>query len=134
MAKKASRPAGKRRPNAGSFKKGDPRINRFGPIKTNVLAFNRTLRELIVIEGEGKHTALVGEEGHKTKVTFKKVEWMIKVVWNAAMKGEAWAVQFIAERTEGKVTQPVDGNLNVTGALSMASLKKSLEECQDEKG
>ena len=133
MVKKASRPAGKRRPNAGSFKKGDPRINRFGPIKTNVLAFNRSLRELIVIEGETKHTTLVGEEGHKTKVTFKKVEWMVKVLWNAAMKGEAWAVQFIAERTEGKITQPIDGDLNVTAALSMTALKKSLEECQDGK-
>lgn len=125
--------AGKRQPNKGSFQKNDPRINRNGPIKTGVLAFNRSLRNLIVTEGESKHTALVGEEGHKTKVTFRKVEWMVKVVWNAAMKGEAWAVQFIAERTEGKITQPVDGNLNVTAALSMTALKKSLEECMDEK-
>jgi len=124
----------KRRRGPGKpFVKNDPRINRFGPIKTNVLAFNRTLRELIVAEGEQKHTTLIGDEGHKVKVTFKKVEWMVKVVWNCAMKGEAWAVEFIAERTEGKITQPVDGNLNVTGALSMTALKKSLEECEDGK-
>jgi hypothetical protein len=114
MAKKASSPAGKHRPNAGSFKKGDSRINRNGPIKTGVLAFNRNLRELIVAEGEQKHTTLVGDEGKKVKVTFKKVEWMVKVLWNAAMKGEPWAVQFIAERTEGKVTQPVSGELSHT--------------------
>lgn len=113
MAKKATSPAGKRRPNAGSFKKGDARINRNGPIPTGVLAFNRCLRDLIVAEGESKHTALVGEEGQKVKVTHKKVEWMVKVVWNAAMKGEAWAVQFIAERTEGKITQPIEAEQNI---------------------
>jgi len=110
VAKKATFLAGKRSPNAGSFKKGDLRINHFGPIKTGVLAFNRSLRELIVSEGEAKHTALIGEEGAKVKVTLTKVEWMVKVVWNAAMKGEAWAVQFIAERTEGKIMQPIGGD------------------------
>jgi len=117
------------------FVKNDPRINRQGQIGHNVLAFNKTLRELIITEGEAKHTTLIESEGgHKTKVTHKKVEWVVKVLWNAAMKGEAWAIQFIAERTEGKITQPVDGNLNVTAALSMTALKKSLEECQDGKG
>ena len=102
------------------FVKGDSRINRNGQISHSVLAFNKTLRELIVTEGEAKHTSLVEVPGgQKVKVTHKKVEWVVKVLWNAAMKGEAWAVQFIAERTEGKVTQPVSGDMKVDSHLTV---------------
>ena len=87
----------------GQFKKGaDPRRHLYGQTSQKVLAFNKTLRELIVTEGERKHTDADG------KVTLKKVDWLVKVLWNQALKGEHWAMEFIADRVEGKVTQALE--------------------------
>lgn len=35
--------------------------------------------------------------------TITKLEAVMRAVFNYALKGQSWAVQFIAERTEGKV-------------------------------
>jgi hypothetical protein len=131
--KKIGSNTAKRRPKAAKHRRGpgkpfvkdDPRINRNGQIGKGALAFNRSLRELLVAEGETDQT------DDKGKIRLKKVEWLVRVVWNKALKGEAWAVDFIAERTEGKVTQPVSGDLNIQGRLSMAALKKSAKACKD---
>ena len=100
---------GKRSPNAGVFKKGDSRINRNGQISKKRLEFNRNLRELIVEEGEREWKGVVDNE----QVKLKRVEWLVRSVWKKAIEGESWAVNFIAERVEGKITQPIEADANV---------------------
>lgn len=139
MAKKHRSNTAKRRLIAAKHRRGpgkpfiknDPRINRNGQINKGVLAFNRSLRELLVAEGE---TTQADAEG---KVKLKKVEWLVRVVWNAALKGEPWAVEFIAERTEGRVTQPVDApgleNALNRHAMSIEGLRQSLVSYRTER-
>lgn len=45
------------------------------------------------------------EEVHVGGLTLTKLEAVMRSVYQYALKGNSWAVQFIAERTEGKVPQ-----------------------------
>ena len=103
--KKTASNAGKRLPNAGSFQKGDSRINRNGSVSKKRLGFNRVLRELLIDEGE-TDTIITSADGTQAKI--QKVKALVKVVWNQALKGEQWATNFIADRIEGKVPFNVD--------------------------
>ena len=87
------------------FKKGDDSRRHMNGSKSRAaVEFNKNLRELLVEEGEKEQTGHLGENTLK----LKKVEWLVKSVWKKAIDGESWAVNFIADRVEGKITQPID--------------------------
>ena len=114
--------------NNGQFQKGDdPRRYKKGPVSKERLAFNKSFRELLVKEGKQKQIGTIGDKENTKIVRLKKVEWLVKAVWQQAIKGESWAVNFIADRVEGKVTQPIDmkGSLEI---LSIKDMKESIEE------
>lgn len=98
-------------PPKTAFKKGhDPKRNIHGQRSAASVAFFKQLRELIVTEGEKI------EEGKNESGKFvkhKKVEWMIKVLWQEAIAGKAWAIEFITEKVEGKIVQPISGEIKV---------------------
>jgi len=45
------------------------------------------------------------EEVKASGLTMTKLEAVLRAVYQYALKGNSWAVQFIAERTEGRVPQ-----------------------------
>lgn len=51
------------------------------------------------------------------------LEAILRIVVQKALKGESWAVEFVAERTEGKVVTPID--------LSTGQTMKIVEEIVD---
>ena len=98
----------------GTFKKGpDPRRHMNGQISKERLAFNISLRECLIAEGEREQKGNLGEQTLK----LKKVEWLVKSVWSAAIKGESWAVNFIADRVEGKV--PLNVGMEHSGEMTV---------------
>lgn len=74
--------------SSGAFRKGDPRINRRG----------RPRRELAIPE----ILRTIGREWDP-RTKREKIETLMRRIWAQAELGESWAVQFIADRTEGKV-------------------------------
>lgn len=87
------------------FTKGDPRINRKGRIKGGV-----QIPDLLRRIGERKipkelHARLFppNDSGDNIKRNLTRLEALMEVIYGLALDGEPWAVQFIADRTEGKV-------------------------------
>jgi hypothetical protein len=95
-----------RAPTNGSFKKGDdPRRNKNGQLNKPAVQFTHALRDLIVTEGNKKHTITDPNTGEQ--VTLTKIEWVVIAAYNAAVTGDSRAREWISERTEGKVSQPL---------------------------
>ena len=96
------------------------------------VSFSKTLRALLVDEGEKTKK---GKEGDSF-LKLKNVEWLVKSVWQKAISGESWAVSFIAERVEGKVSQQVDldGNLNLGFQANIDAIEEGIMEVQKKKG
>ena len=116
MARRKAASSAKKRGTGKPFKKGhDPRRNKNGSKSKAVVAFNKTLRELLVAEGEQIQKGTIGE----TTIKLKKVEWLVKSVWKKAIDGESWAVNFIAERVEGRIIQPVGISGQIDGKLTI---------------
>ena len=52
----------------------------------------------------------------KSGNTLSKREFVLRAVYNRAVKGENWAVQFIADRTEGKAIERIisrEGDMDI---------------------
>ena len=109
----------KKKPRGKPFTgKDDPRLHRAGQTSKKKLRWNKTISELIAAEGEKIQKGTIGENTFK----LKKVEWLVKSLWKKAIDGESWAVNTILERTEGKVTQPIDhGEIKLTLARVITS-------------
>lgn len=75
--------------------------NNNGQRSAEVVAFGRSLRELIVTVGEEVTTL---PDGRK----ISKIEGVVRAAYRQAIEGDASARSFIAERVEGKVTQPTE--------------------------
>lgn len=88
--------------NPNSLKALNEHRNRSGQRNRAAVQFSKTLRELLVAEGETS-LKLDGKR-------YKKVQLLARKVWSEALQGKEWAVDFIATRVEGKVTDKVEVN------------------------
>jgi hypothetical protein len=80
----------------------DPRRNNNGQRNRAAVAFTKQLREMLV------------EEGLRRVDGIPRIGRVIARLYDAAEAGEGWAVALLFDRVEGKVTQPVEQNSDVS--------------------
>lgn len=84
--------------NPNSLKALAEHRNTNGQTSAVVAAFTRGLRAALATEAEQPSRARRG---------LTRYQSMIRKVWDLAEKGVPWAVDYVSERVEGKVTQPI---------------------------
>lgn len=128
MAKKEIiRNAGKRRgakkghpPAKTVFKRGyDSKRNIHGQKKKKTVELSALLKDYLTEEG---NTESLGKLGDK-EVRMKNAQWLAKVIWREAIKGEYQFVQYLCDRIMGKAVQPVDGSFAIDGKLIVEVVK-----------
>lgn len=69
----------------------------------------------------------IGEEelSHNGQ-TITKLEAVMRAVFGYALKGQSWAVQFIAERTEGRVRESVDVTVAEMAPIKLLDIKEAV--------
>jgi len=106
---------------AHCFKKGDdPRRWKHGQKSKAAVAVTRDIQQWL---------SVVGEEIYEAGKTYN--ECLVRKLWERAVKGDMQATTIVLERILGKAPQPLSGNLNITGRLTMGALKKSLKTFQE---
>jgi hypothetical protein len=92
----------------GTFEKNDPRINRKGRLPGKI-----SIPDLL---------KRIGAENIKTgDGEMQKLEVVMRKVFKYAVEGKSWAVQFIADRMEGKPAQ----SLELSGGLDLENATAS---------
>ena len=98
----------------GGFGDNPQNINQHGQRNKAAVSFARSLREYIIKEGKVSLKYVDDKTGKIHKAT--KIETVVRAVYREAMQGNMQAVNFIAERVEGKIKD----QLEVTGAEGQA--------------
>ena len=103
----------------GGFQERPETRNQNGQRNKAAVSFARSLRDYIVKEGK---VALkyVDDAGKAHKLT--KIEAVVRTVYKEAIGGNLAAVNFIADRVEGKVTDElkISGQLAVKGYANIS--------------
>jgi hypothetical protein len=99
-ANTARRQGGKGKP----FVKGDVRANVSGQRNAPAVAMTKSFRDvLVMIGGEPLVSELSGKP-----ISKKKIEWLGYKLWAMALAGDMAAIKELLDRTEGKVSQPLE--------------------------
>jgi len=95
----------------GTFRKGvDVRRNKEGQRNKAAVALTRSFRNILVlIGGESLVSELAGKP-----ISKQKIEWLGQKLWAMALNGDMAAIKELLDRMEGKVTQPVSGEVSHT--------------------
>jgi hypothetical protein len=121
MSNKDRNTGGKKPRGAGRpFAKGpDPRRNVYGQRNKAAVRATKLIRDKLVQEGKKLVTFTVDTPAGKVKMKARNIDLLAKRIWREAVEGDPSFVQIVLDRTEGKVTQPIDNSVSGTVAFIM---------------